>query len=268
METAKEGYNKGSIFLHQKQSDRSGLLDSLRGLTVINMIFFHGLWDWIHLFDIQAEWFSGTLAFLWQQAICCTFILLSGFCGAMGKRALQRGLIVLGLGWIITAITLRFTPEEAIWFGVLSLIGSCMVLVGAMKPILQKVPVYAGIFASFLLFLFTRGVNQGYIGLLFWKWMELPQGFYRNYVTTYLGFPFDGFYSSDYFSLIPWVFLFLCGFYLYGSKGTAVLSVKWKGFSPLNLIGRHALLLYVLHQPVLYGLMMVCKSLMGGASFC
>ena len=123
----KEEKRQGGGFLPRQKSGRSGLLDSLRGLTVINMVLFHGLWDWVYLSGAEAEWFFGMSAFLWQQAICCTFIILSGFCGAMGSHTLRRGLTVFGLGWVITAVTVIFMPEEAIWFGVLSLIGSCMV---------------------------------------------------------------------------------------------------------------------------------------------
>ena len=243
------------IFFNRKNSDRSGLLDSLRGFTVISMVLFHGMWDICYLFDINAEWFRGTPGFLWQQLTCCAFIFLSGFCGAMGRRTLQRGLMVFAFGMGITAITVFFTPQEKIWFGVLTMIGSCMMLIGLLKPFLLKVPVKAGFCISLLLFLLTRGVNEGYMGILFWKWMELPAWLYQNYVTTYLGFPFEGFYSSDYFSLIPWLFLFLGGFYLYGICGKQVLSVKWQGISALNFIGRHALLIYVLHQPIMYGLL-------------
>ena len=245
------------IFLNRKKSDRSGLLDSLRGWTVINMVLFHGMWDLYHLFDIRAEWFRGTPGVVWQQMTCCTFIILSGFCGAMGRRTLQRGLMVFALGMGITAITFFFTPREMIWFGVLTMIGSCMILVGLTKTVLLKIPAVFGLCISLLLFLLTRNVNQGYIGMLFWEWAELPGWLYQNYVTTYLGFPFEGFYSSDYFSLIPWLFLFLCGFYFYGIRGQQILSVKWQGISGLNFIGRHALLIYVLHQPILYGLLSI-----------
>ena len=43
------------IFFNRKKSDRSGLLDSLRGITVISMVLFHGMWDLYYLFDVNAD---------------------------------------------------------------------------------------------------------------------------------------------------------------------------------------------------------------------
>ena len=250
-------------YLNRKIAHRSGLLDSLRGWTVINMILFHALWDFYYLSDVKSGWLYGKTAFLWQQTICCTFIVLSGFCSAMGRQTLRRGLTVFLLGAGVTAVTVISMPNAAIWFGVLTMIGSGMILTGWAKPFLLKIPAKAGLCICLLLFVFTRGVNQGYIGILFWEWLELPGWLYRDYVTTYFGFPFRGFYSSDYFSLIPWLFLFWCGFYAYGIWGQKVLAVKWQGISVLNVIGRHALVIYVLHQPVVYGLMVLVEKVVG-----
>ena len=74
--------------------------------------------------------------------------------------------------------------------------------------------------------------------------------------------PPASFWSSDYFSLIPWLFLFLTGFYLHGLCGKQILSVQWKGIAPLNLIGRHALEIYMVHQPVIYGLLLAWNALL------
>ena len=35
---------------------------------------------------------------------------------------------MFGCGWVVTLVTVLFMPEEQIWFGVLTLIGSCMLL--------------------------------------------------------------------------------------------------------------------------------------------
>lgn len=237
------------------RSRRCALLDALRGLTVINMVFFHFMWDYVYIFGFSAPWYLGRGAFVWQQAICCTFITLSGFCAAMGKHTIRRGGIVFGIGAAITLITALFMPDELIIFGVLTLIGSCMLLVGATKKWLKKIPAWAGLACSFLLFAFTRPVNSGGLGFFFKRLAELPDWLYHDYFTAYLGFPQPGFFSTDYFSLVPWLFLFLTGFFLHGVCGEKILSVKWRGIRPLNFIGRHALFIYVIHQPVVYGLL-------------
>ena len=250
------------LFRKPDLSRRCALLDTLRGLTVINMVLFHALYDLVYIFGVSAPWYQGKGAFAWQQAICCTFITLSGFCAAMGKHTVRRGAVVFGLGAVVSLVTILFMPEELILFGVLTLIGSCMLLTGALKPHLKKLPAAAGTPVCFALFAVTRLVNSGWIGGFFKPLVQLPDMLYHDYVTAYLGFPPAGFWSSDYFSLIPWLFLFLTGFYLHGLCGKQILSVQWKGIAPLNFIGRHALEIYMVHQPVIYGLLLAWNALL------
>ena len=70
-------------------------------------------------------------------------------------------------------------------------------------------------------------------------------------------FPFGllapGFYSSDYYPLIPWFFLFVCGYYL-GAWVKEGKAPKWlypSRLPCLEFVGRHTLWVYVLHQPIL-----------------
>ena len=80
---------------------------------------------------------------------------------------------------------------------------------------------------------------------------------------TYVGFPDPGCYSTDYFSLFPWLFLFVCGYFVYH-----LLKGKLPGYHILNLnfsvfgfIGKHSLLIYLVHQPMLYGLCSLLDAL-------
>ena len=70
-----------------------------------------------------------------------------------------------------------------------------------------------------------------------------------------LGLPGAGFSSADYFPLIPWCFVF--------AAGTVVGRLARDGKFPawtypsrvpfFSFLGRHALLIYIVHQPVIYG---------------
>ncbi|MBR1554274.1 MAG: DUF1624 domain-containing protein [Oscillospiraceae bacterium] len=250
--------NLKNILQSKPIPDRCHLLDTLRGLTVINMVLFHAVWDLVYIFGMKWNWYHGQDAYLWQQGICWSFILLSGFCSGMSRHLLRRGLTVFGLGAGITLITALFMPENLILFGVLTLIGSCMLLMAGCRKFLQKIPAMLGIFVNFILFAFTKHVNSQFLGIFSHELFSLPSGLYRNYLTAYLGFPQKGFYSTDYFSLIPWLFLFLTGFFIYQASGQKILNIKWKGISFLNFIGRHALEIYALHQPVIYGILWIC----------
>lgn len=185
-----------------KYSDTSGryaLLDELRGLDLVSMMLYHGCWDLVNLFGIQADWYYGLPGHLWQQSICWVFILLSGFCVQLGHHTLRRGAQVFGAGALVTAVTLLFMPEDRVIFGVLTLLGSAMLLTGLLEKPLRHIPPAAGFAISAVLFALTRNVSAGYLGfgsLRLW----LPQTLYANCVTAYFGFYPWWFYSTDYFA--------------------------------------------------------------------
>lgn len=103
---------------------RYRLLDELRGLDLISMMLYHGMWDVVFLFGVAQKWYTGRPGFVWQQSICWVFILLSGFCLPLGHHPFRRGAVVFGAGALVTAVTLLFLPEDVVWFGVLTLLGS------------------------------------------------------------------------------------------------------------------------------------------------
>ncbi len=236
---------------------RYHLLDALRGFLMINMIAFHGMWDLVYLFGVKADWYAGTPKYIWQQFICWTFILLSGFCWGFSRNHLRRGLLVFCGGGVISLVTCTLMPESRILFGVLTCIGSCMLLMIPLEKVLRKIPAGLGFGLAFGLFFLLRNCYKGSLGFESLVLAPLPQWLFRNYLTAYLGFPQPGFYSTDYFPLIPWLFLFITGYFLHRLLQARDLTGKLfsRGNVPgLNWIGRHSLLIYMLHQPALYGL--------------
>ena len=129
---------------------RYALLDELRGLALISMIGYHAMWDLVYMFGLYAPWYGGTPGFLWQQATSWTFILLSGFCLGLGHHPVRRGLIVFGGGALVTLVTLIAIPQDLVLFGVLTFLGSAMILTGLARPLLEKLPAWAGLAGSVL----------------------------------------------------------------------------------------------------------------------
>ncbi|MCD8363055.1 MAG: DUF1624 domain-containing protein [Lachnospiraceae bacterium] len=239
--------------------ERLPFLDALRGLTIISMVAYHGMYDLVELYGVHAEWYWETPGYVWQQSICWTFILLSGFCWSLGSRPLRRGLLVSVCGLVVTAVTGVFMPSELIIFGILTFTGAAMLVLIPLSGLLEKIPAGWGLAASALLFFLTRNVNTGYWGFEQITLGRVPDGLYRNLITTFLGFQAPGFYSSDYFSLFPWLFLYLCGYFLYrllGSRRSVLHLLRRRG-GFLETIGRHSLPIYMLHQIVLMAVFMV-----------
>ena len=243
-----------------KEKTRLHLLDAIRGFLMVNMIAFHGMWNLVYLFGVQAGWYDGMLKYVWQQFICWSFILLSGFCWSMSRSHIRRGLLVFGGGALVSLVTCILMPSNRIIFGILTCIGSCVLLMTLLEKLLTKIPNHMGAAGSFLLFLLLRNCSKGTLGFEKLVLCRLPDWLYRNYLTTYLGFPHDGFFSTDYFPLLPWIFLFITGYFLFritsAQNRNERLFARGK-FPLLNYLGRHSLLVYMLHQPVLYGLGML-----------
>lgn len=196
--------------MEQQQSLRYRLLDELRGLDLISMMLYHGMWDVVFLFGITQKWYIGRPGFLWQQSICWVFILLSGFCLPLGRHPFKRGAVVFGAGALVTAVTLLFLPEDVVWFGVLTLLGSSMFITAVLDGLLRRIPPAAGVVVSAALFWVTYPTMRGFWNLPGGR-LALPQALYANGLTAYLGFMPKDFFSTDYFPLLPWLFLFWVG---------------------------------------------------------
>lgn len=242
---------------------RYHILDEIRGITLCSMILYHMVWDLVYMFGTDWAWYRTDFAYVWQQSICWSFILLSGFCFSLGKRKWRRGLIVFSAGIVISLVTELLMPANRIRFGVLTLLGSCMLIMASVECIRNSKAVeYSGLWTivSFLAFVLTKRINYGYLGFADVRLFELPQEWYTlGDLGNFLGFTTKTFYSTDYFSLMPWFFLFLTGYFLHKYMEKAgwldrllcqpSLGKWWR------IAGKHSLLIYMLHQPVVYGVL-------------
>ena len=252
---------------------RLHLIDEYRGFVLINMIAYHAIWDLVYIFGVNWQWYKSDIGFYWQQWICWSFILVSGFCWQMGRHPLKRGFMVYAGGVIISLVTMIAMPDSRVMFGILTLLGSSMILMipldALCKNLLSKnIHFVIGAVSSFLLFLFAYPVNRGYLGFGENRILILPMEWYANGFTTYLGFDEARFFSTDYFSIIPWFFLFVTGYFLYGvvfkrneeyqKEDSLLVRYLQKSCCPLlGWIGRHSLLIYMMHQPVVYAVLWV-----------
>ncbi len=229
-------------------------LDALRGVCILCMVAIHLLFDLVSLFGILQWTFPPVLSFIqtWGGAI---FVILSGICATLGSHSVRRGLVVLGCGLLVSAVTvglyrLGFSGKDIIiYFGVLHCLGVCMLL----WPFLKKLPVWAmGVLGGVLTAagLFIRNMT-----------LDVPY-------LIWLGFTFPGFVTSDYFPLLPHLGFFLLGAFagkrLYGQKRTLLPNVNadCAAIRFFRWCGRHSLAIYMLHQPALMLLTGAAKRLL------
>lgn len=278
-------YMNPQIHWSNYMKQRFETLDTFRGIVIINMIAYHFLYDVFVIFGSNPFWYRNPGVHAWQQFICCSFIILSGFVWPYGKKKnLKRGIVINLLGFVITAFTLIFTPGQEVWFGILNFLGCAILLTFPLDMVMKKItqqpsskgsanpvankkshPVFwAGLVISIVLFFLFRKVNNGYLGFDFFylfntNLCQLPEALYQSKVLIPFGFPTDSFYSSDYFSILPWFFLYAFGYFL----GRIIETKEWfinlsHGRIPvLNWMGRKSIWIYMVHQVICYGLCML-----------
>ncbi len=233
-------------------------IDTLRGMAVITMIIYHLGWDLYFFGAVPGlDPFSG-IWFIIQRYTAISFVLLVGLSLTLQRASMdrkevaertqfltfaKRGLWVFGWGMVISLI-MWATGVGVVHFGVLHLIGFSIV---AAFPFLRYK--WANLVMWAILF-----VLGGVI---------LYQNIYVNSeLFVWLGF-FPMFYgAADYFPLIPWFGVVLLGVFfgnlLYPDGQRVVLLPDWGDVLPVRgvrFLGRHSLLIYLLHQPVLFALL-------------
>ncbi len=232
---------------------RYHLIDGIRGATVISMVLYHFFYDFFVVYGGEPRWYAGPAVHFWQQTICWSFILISGFVWPWGrKKNLRRGVVLNLLGLGITVVTRLFMPEQTVRFGILSFLGCAVLLMYLLEKPARRLPPVPGLVLSFALFLLTLHINEGYIGFRALLSIDLPSALYEVKLLTPLGFPFRGFQSGDFFPILPWLLLYLTGYHLgrvfercRELHGAARINIP-----VLSYVGRRTLWVYLLHQPL------------------
>ncbi len=248
---------------------RIHLMDELRGFAVFCMVFYHGFYtlaflmgqswgEWLYRFFMPAEpWFAGL------------FIFIAGISSNLTHSNLVRGVKLLGAALLVTLATAIAVPEELIVFGILHFLSVCMIAFGLLQLLRRRLgrteePPFRlwPVVVCAVLFIVTRYLASGYLQIPFVLRVFLPSGWYQAWLAP-LGLPGPGFSSADYFPLLPWCFVFAAGTVV-GRLAKAGKFPAWTYPSRVpffSFLGRHALLIYVLHQPVIYGAALLVQAI-------
>lgn len=110
-------------------------IDALRGLFIIFVVIIHLIFDLEYIYKIDLK--LPNIYYFIQINGGVLFILISGISITLGSRCIKRGLFVLGCGLLITLVTYFLFPEITIVFGILHLLGICMLLYPTYKNCLH-----------------------------------------------------------------------------------------------------------------------------------
>lgn len=216
----------------------------LRGISIVLVVLYHALYNLSEVFGGRYAFFRSEGMSTFRDCFVAVLMILSGISCYLSRSNLKRGLKTLACGMIITAATYIAMPAQFISFGILHFFGVCMLIFAACRKIFDRIPVWPGAAASLILYFLTKNI--------FFSVRGLPHSF----LLYILGFN-TGFSSADYYPLLPWMFLFFIGCFLgrYFGEGRVPEIFTADPVKPLSFIGRHTMIIYLVHQPVIYGVM-------------
>jgi uncharacterized membrane protein len=232
------------------RGDRIWEIDFLRGLSIILMVGYHLLFDLGEFMGIKRFLgFSTDLTtFAWlaaQYFFAGLFIILSGISSTLSRSNMRRGLRLLAVALAVTGVTFAFDPSSTVYFGILHFLAASIFIYGAAFK--NAGPVVCAAAGALVLGIgaalpvLTKGMAIRFDWLLA------------------LGIHSPDFSSFDYFPLFPWFGIFLAGAALgksvYASKRSLLPRRLPETF--INAAGRHSLLIYIVHQPVIMGVLYV-----------
>lgn len=231
-------------------------VDTLRGVAVVLMIIYHFTWDLVYFGLYQANLLVGP----WQwfaRGIATIFIFVMGVSLTLSDtrerqrrgqspsfmKYLLRGGKVFGLGLLVTMATYYFIGRGFVIFGILHLLGLSIILDYPFLRSSRWVSLLAG------LVVIAAGVYVDTL-VVSYPWL------------IWLGVKQAGIYMVDYYPVLPWFGLSLLGIFtgysLYPQGVRRFSLPNLAALSPmrgLRFLGRHSLLIYVVHQPILIGLL-------------
>jgi uncharacterized membrane protein len=241
--------NTDAQITHIPAGERYWEIDATRGIAIVMMILFHILFDLTFLGiapwpGSETFWriFAATTASLFLLLVGLSFTISAAHAHrSMDKTAfflkyLKRGLGIFALGMAVTVATWLYLGTGYVVFGILHLIGISIIL----APLFYRytwINLIAG--TGFILLGLVAGDISGPAYLI------------------WLGFHPVMFYSVDYTPLIPWFGVVLIGMFAGKSLYPAGKKMLFANMRPpraarwLMFLGRHSLLIYLLHQPVI-----------------
>ena len=241
-------------------AQRFDAIDALRGLAIVWMTLFHFCFD-LNQFGYIKQNFYVDPFWTWQRSLIVSLFL---FCAGLGQAvAVQQGQSaqrfwkrwaqVAVCALLVTAGSYLMYPKSFIYFGVLH-----------------------GIAAMLIVVRFTAGWGR-------WLWLAGAFVIAMKFIASYAHFHWAGIdflnemrfnwlgfvsrnpITEDYVPLLPWLGVrwwgMATGQWLLAHRPQLMRVTIPKAIAPLAWLGRWSLSWYMLHQPVLIGVLMGLAAL-------
>lgn len=242
-----------------QSTERAVALDLLRSLALIGMGVFHFVFDLVVFGYLPVEAVREGLWPLWARVVASSFLFLSGFGlwlayrGGVDGRKLGRRMAKIGGAALLVTVGTRIAIGQGfIFWGILHMIafGTLAGLAFLRLPVAVILAAAAGVF---------------WIG----QTVALPA--FDPLPLLWLGLGATPVYAVDYVPVFPWLAPVLAGLAA-GKLATAyglwdrIAAIRVARGGVVDMLawpGRHSLLVYLLHQPVLIGLIWLGSRALG-----
>jgi len=238
---------------------RLPIVDIARGVAIAQMIAYHFCYDlnyfsWIHVaLTHDAPWIA------WRTAIVAQFLFLVGVSLSLrtvnersrawaSMRFWRRWGQIAGCAALVSAASWWLFGPRLIWFGVLHFVAFAqLLLLGA--PRLGRLTLALGIVV----------LGMG---------MLLHFAVFDSNAVSWIGFSPTKPSTEDFVPLFPWLGVVLLGMGLadlwqhsYAQWAQSLRRMGADHWRLLGLLGRWPLTIYMLHQPVLFGVFYALRAL-------
>ena len=234
---------------HRSAQRRVDAIDCARGLALVGMAVYHLSWD-LADFRLAPPWLPFTPEMrLFSHIVASAFLVLVGVSLALAHRKgfnlrafWRRFAIVAGAAALVTAGSFVFAPSEPITFGILHCIAAASLLAA---PFVNA-PAWASLAMGFAAIAAPWLGRSALFDPAWLLWLGLGEALPN---------------TLDWRPFLPWagvVFLGLGVAQLPGVLEGLTSPKRWRAGSPSRAIcfaGRHSLPIYLVHQPILIGLL-------------
>ena len=227
-------------------------IDVLRGIAIVLMIIYHFLFDlnYFNLVKIDLEWLP---VVIFQRIIGIMFLGLVGISLVISEnrnkegyqKHFRRALKLAGVAILITVATWIYPHQDFITFGIIHMIALSTLI----APFFFKFGKWNIVFGIVVIGLgLIAGTMSSNSTILFW-----------------LGIVYPGYTALDYYPMLPWFGIVLLGIFVGQLLVKKVERVETRidrsvVKEKLASLGRNSLAIYLVHQLVLIGAILLLKS--------
>lgn len=249
------------------QNNRFLLIDFIRGIAVVTMIIFHFFYILDFFVIKENQMYEGYFLIL-ARFTQITFLSLVGISLAVSKhfskkqfvlKQYKRAFLIALCAIMVSLGTYLFLGNEIfVRFGILHLISVSIFICAYFAD--KK---FLSLFLGILIFLISDLITGADSSIKFFYIFGFDIGFVK---------------SVDYFPVFPWLSLVFIGIFLgnlifYYLKFILKLKNKFlllmpgpiindlrKIVKPVNFLGRHALIIYMIHSPLIFVSILILKK--------